>query len=254
MCGEKQFFVHYDILSLGSPPHVRGKGPTGQRPFLDTWITPACAGKRQAFTNQNLLKGDHPRMCGEKKPSLLLLFMIVGSPPHVRGKECPCVRRVPLPRITPACAGKRSYECGTVQCGRDHPRVCGEKQYQYKRILSQLRITPACAGKSLPRPGNAGAGWDHPRVCGEKSGDPPPQQRARGSPPRVRGKATGIRDKRIQDRITPACAGKSRPSGKIAQLHKDHPRVCGEKHEITPFLTIPKGSPPRVRGKVHGMP
>ena len=147
MCGEKKPSLLLLFMIVGSPPHVRGKGPTGQRPLLDTRITPACAGKRQAFTNQNLLKGDHPRMCGEKKPSLLLLFMIVGSPPHVRGKECPCVRRVPLPRITPACAGKRSYECGTVQCGRDHPRVCGEKQYQYKRILSQLRITPACAGK-----------------------------------------------------------------------------------------------------------
>ena len=51
--------------------------------------------------------------------------------------------------------------------------------------------------------------------------------------------------------ITPACAGKSTPSLAVFGLHRDHPRVCGEKvcKEIAPLSVW--GSPPRVRGKVH---
>ena len=53
--------------------------------------------------------------------------------------------------------------------------------------------------------------------------------------------------------ITPAYAGKSdfRTVGLL--LHRDHPRVCGEKFlapSSTVFLT---GSPPRMRGKVRPM-
>ena len=54
---------------------------------------------------------------------------------------------------------------------------------------------------------------------------------------------------RVQ-RITPACAGKSRghDAGKPAPW--DHPRVCGEKASITTSKTRRQGSPPRMRGKV----
>ena len=49
--------------------------------------------------------------------------------------------------------------------------------------------------------------------------------------------------------ITPACAGK-RTQIKIAHgLHRDHPRVCGEKNNISFETGLKAGSPPRVRGK-----
>ena len=52
-------------------------------------------------------------------------------------------------------------------------------------------------------------------------------------------------------RITPACAGKSRPLLPAPALHWDHPRVCGEKRKLIFVLSPARGSPPRVRGKVH---
>ena len=52
-------------------------------------------------------------------------------------------------------------------------------------------------------------------------------------------------------RITPACAGKSRPPVCANCNTWDHPRVCGEKNcgSKLAFRTI--GSPPRVRGKAE---
>ena len=50
--------------------------------------------------------------------------------------------------------------------------------------------------------------------------------------------------------ITPACAGK-RPAGRSCPAGPgDHPRVCGEEVRLAANSDMPKGSPPRVRGRV----
>ena len=71
--------------------------------------------------------------------------------------------------ITPAYAGKSYKTSNKEYCEKDHPRVCGEKNYRVKVALVNngspprmrgkeveriglkyiLRITPAYAGKSL---------------------------------------------------------------------------------------------------------
>ena len=71
-----------------------------------------------------------------------------------------------------------------------------------------------------------------------------------GSPPRVRGKAIGIVRDAEGDGITPACAGKSSARHWKRPATRDHPRVCGEKGKKPSQVTLEKGSPPRVRGKV----
>ena len=50
--------------------------------------------------------------------------------------------------------------------------------------------------------------------------------------------------------ITPAYAGKSALATAVADLPRDHPRLCGEK--LPPFCPRPwwSGSPPPMRGKV----
>ena len=45
----------------------------------------------------------------------------------------------------------------------------------------------------------------------------------------MRGKVEARMKKEVDDRITPAYAGKSTVAFKRAILYKDHPRVCGEK-------------------------
>ena len=50
---------------------------------------------------------DHPRMCGEKCLSWLIVADVAGSPPHVRGKVTEWPQNI------------HEYQ--------DHPRMCGEK-------------------------------------------------------------------------------------------------------------------------------
>ncbi len=71
------------------------------------------------------------------------------------------------------------------------------------------RITPACAGKSAGIFQAQLQAKDHPRVCGEKIEILMKRTESAGSPPRVRGKVPAADCKLLDDRITPACAGKS---------------------------------------------
>ena len=156
--------------------------------------------------------------------------------------------------ITPACAGKRVRQHRRAGGKRDHPRVCGEKGSRYREIIRSMGspprvrgkdavlfymadpvgITPACAGKSRfqsrPRP----VAGDHPRVCGEKLCAPSSLPKGRGSPPRVRGKATFSGRHRLAVGITPACAGKRETAAFLPRGQQDHPRVCGEKTKKIP--------------------
>ena len=87
-------------------------------------------------------------------------------------------------------------------------------------------------------------------MCGEKNYHRVLVNPKLGSPPRVRGKAPDPKEKTINPRITPACAGKSKFLAVFKAGNEDHPRVCGEKVSVEGSKTSPAGSPPRVRGKV----
>ena len=71
-------------------------------------------------------------------------------------------------------------------------------------------------------------------MCGEKKVMRGAKDKRMGSPPHVRGKAgrrtscTGIQ------RITPACAGKSKKNTVVVWPFWDHPRMCGEKTKKIP--------------------
>ena len=69
------------------------------------------------------------------------------------------------------------------------------------------------------------------------------------SPPRMRGKARQAVYKDIKHGITLAYAGKSRVAALRLTLHRDHPRVCGEKKSGCVPGRGKVGSPPRMRGK-----
>ena len=109
-------------------------------------------------------------------------------------------------------------------------------------------ITPACAGNRLPYALPGMGRQDHPRVCGEQALEDGGVQVFIGSPPRVRGTVVEHHIDNPSNRITPACAGNSRPAFPGHPPPWDHPRVCGEQSAV--FLASRRygGSPPRVRG------
>ena len=108
LCGEKATRPATKTWDIGSPPPVRGKGPSKGWVNNGNRITPACAGKRRACVPVQCGHEDHPRLCGEKACRSASGIMARGSPPPVRGKAGSAVQHSLLQRITPACAGKRS--------------------------------------------------------------------------------------------------------------------------------------------------
>ena len=66
-------------------------------------------------------------------------------------------------------------------------------------------------------------------------------------------KAGGFFAGLADQRITPACAGKSPKSTAKSLATTDHPRLCGEKQLKLLKKRVIKGSPPLVRGKEGGL-
>ena len=90
-------------------PRVCGEKPAcTSRWSAGPGITPACAGKSCRSCSAAAERWDHPRVCGEKFCLNVIPNSIKGSPPRVRGKARFLAAPAMLPRITPACAGKRT--------------------------------------------------------------------------------------------------------------------------------------------------
>ena len=189
VCGEKRLCAPPIASAVGSPPRMRGKDFWHYADNYATGITPAYAGKRRCKAAFCAWFWDHPRMCGEKYLRIAVFVLLLGSPPHVRGKASffGCSR--PGDGITPAYAGKSCICLARLLPTWDHPRVCGEK-YTYQRKffhkegspprmrgkvssgichVSYCGITPAYAGKSCAVHYFTMSPQDHPRVCGEKT-------------------------------------------------------------------------------------
>ena len=157
-----------DVLK-GSPPRGRGKDHVAEVIAHGTGITPAWAGKSDTMRAMHRMQKDHPRVGGEKVFLIVMVSKTRGSPPRGRGKVAVPAWRSVSRRITPAWAGKRYRRPSLCNGMKDHPRVGGEKFYNFdfgylvcgspprgrgKEKLSATRrpgprITPAWAGKSL---------------------------------------------------------------------------------------------------------
>ena len=141
-------------------------------------------------------------------------------------------------RITPARAGKTQAPDGCCPHPEDHPRACGENlspellptesegsppRVRGKRKVVQgerdkLGITPARAGKTPRAFRFCHTYQDHPRACGENVSTTVADAITGGSPPRVRGKLTPELQDMVDQRITPARAGKTKSCNQGGRL------------------------------------
>ena len=90
---------------------MRGKLSSDHIDFGGIRITPAHAGKTQSTLSISFLRPDHPRTCGENFILPVVLALIDGSPPHMRGKLENKRTNKRKTRITPAHAGKTLRKC-----------------------------------------------------------------------------------------------------------------------------------------------
>ena len=131
---------------------------------------------------------DHPRLCGEKVVSSVMLYPSIGSPPPMRGKVTQCSLSLTSKRITPAYAGKSSSFFAISSACWDHPRLCGEKRCPLWCPLRFRGSPPPMRGKEMP----LGQGVLHFRITPAYAGKRPipctPTAVCKGSPPPMRGK------------------------------------------------------------------
>ena len=167
ICREKESGLNGKGRTLGSPPHMRGKGSERYAVQRQYGITPAYAGKSSIGGSPRSQHWDHPRMCGEKEMLYRTKAGKWGSPSHMRGKANLECHRIVFDRITPAYAGKMPPQSPPSGQSRDHPRICGEKSVSKVEtklmpglpphmqekglrdvlVPKPLGITPAYAGK-----------------------------------------------------------------------------------------------------------
>ena len=150
-------------------------------------IIPADAGSTKTGVPADLLRGDHPRGCGEHAHYSMDELVRLGSSPRMRGALV-VVRQIVLqPGIIPADAGSTRCQLVADLFTEDHPRGCGEHDMvttitednagsspRMRGALlcffvphSLLRIIPADAGSTCGPTMLPASDQDHPRGCGE---------------------------------------------------------------------------------------
>ena len=129
MCGEQFVHSRLSYRILGSSPRVRRTGLTAPPQECLPRIIPACAGNRSEYLLLHESERDHPRVCGEQRGRLRVLYGCWGSSPRVRGTVFSPNRAFTKIGIIPACAGNSWLFTWQLCCNRDHPRVCGEQLY-----------------------------------------------------------------------------------------------------------------------------
>ena len=125
--GEKVGGGLYSWTLAGSPPRARGEDTVLRSIPQQLRITPACAGRSAVRLSNGNAEVDHPRVRGEKSPSMRYSFATRGSPPRARGEDLHMRVARRVARITPACAGRRVFSKWGLPRSADHPRVRGEK-------------------------------------------------------------------------------------------------------------------------------
>ena len=188
----------------------------------------------------------------------------------MRGKPARGLSRKGRPRIIPAHAGQTTWRSCAASNPADHPRACGAnplgqinvsgfagssprmrgKLPLLQHVLHGERIIPAHAGQTHHRSCPVICYPDHPRACGANVRHRRSRPRQNGSSPRMRGKPNPTREMERRTRIIPAHAGQTTGTTRFREGFPDHPRACGANHVPQQDARQPRGSSPRMRGKL----
>ena len=168
VCGERAITLPAANQSNGSSPRVRGTQFHAWEWDLPRRFIPACAGNASLQPVDSPRPTVHPRVCGERLPSLDLMKRFCGSSPRVRGTLTDPRIRYLHHRFIPACAGNALMSIASISSSVVHPRVCGGTHPITIGEHEVFRFIPACAGNAICRSMRHAAPSVHPRVCGER--------------------------------------------------------------------------------------
>ena len=228
-CGANGPAPRSPTRTTGSSPRMRGKLGLLLLGFGILRIIPAHAGQTTSPPGRSPASPDHPRACGANEQGHLMLRLLHGSSPRMRGKHAGQDYSSASARIIPAHAGQTQRVAPARRMGPDHPRACGANpqpavvahlpsgsspRMRGKLLLCDIRkprarIIPAHAGQTMTFRPIRRATPDHPRACGANTAPSNMPPTPTGSSPRMRGKHGTIKHAADPDRIIPAHAGQT---------------------------------------------
>ena len=133
----------------GSPPHARGRLAARGLKRDNRRITPACAGKTPETRLRPPPWPDHPRMRGEDFRVLAPGGVLIGSPPHARGRPGPGGKYQPAGVDHPRMRGEDSISDSMNSTSDGSPPHARGRLRDVLGDGAPARITPACAGKTF---------------------------------------------------------------------------------------------------------
>ena len=136
----------------GSSPRMRGAPELLELGRVGAGIIPADAGSTQKADHQQHLQKDHPRGCGEHRPSGRRQPLPEGSSPRMRGARKYKTMKLFAKGIIPADAGSTAEHDQLRSVAQDHPRGCGEH-------IRAPALIPLRLGSSPRMRGAQGAGF-----------------------------------------------------------------------------------------------
>ncbi len=256
----------------GASPRVRGRPSKRLYGNSARGSIPAGAGPTHPPGLAVVRLAEHPRGCGADPWLGYQGLLAPGASPRVRGRHRDPRQPGAHPGSIPAGAGPTPPPASAWTSTPEHPRGCGADSraasgVAYRNGASPRvrgrpgtpcprcrpgRSIPAGAGPTCPSVNSGPAAPEHPRGCGADHGGVPPEVRARGASPRVRGRRRLAPGLLLAGRSIPAGAGPTgrgeRADGRVGE----HPRGCGA--DLIPDTRKPRlgGASPRVRGRRPG--
>ena len=135
-----------NILTLGSPPRMRGLLASKTKTAASSGITPAHAGLTGWNYWQYCHAEDHPRACGAYAQNWVTFNREKGSPPRMRGLQVTSEEELGEYGITPAHAGLTNSCPLMLHVYRDHPRACGAYGHHVGRSFYDWGSPPRMRG------------------------------------------------------------------------------------------------------------
>ena len=149
VCGERTAHQKFTMRSFGSSPRMRGTQKGG---FIKSTLfrfIPAYAGNADRISPARRTSAVHPRVCGERLRTNAVQNHRAGSSPRMRGTQDNWTDEGELPRFIPAYAGNASTLSVRLSTEAVHPRVCGERHVQRKKLPQAIGSSPRMRGTQL---------------------------------------------------------------------------------------------------------
>ena len=125
---------------------MRGSRGAFQEDFFERGIIPAHAGLTSPRHIPAIAGGDHPRACGAHSVVSVLICVLLGSSPRMRGSPIQKAIDKKVAGIIPAHAGLTTMDTAFKLFSGDHPRACGAHSLAASFWLRFLGSSPRMRG------------------------------------------------------------------------------------------------------------